>query len=408
MNSLIRVTVVALGILVAGWYYTNQAVRLSWIDDSVAWVTDQIARQLLSRKDHNQQLIQAIEKSLGDKFSSEKIRVLPLGAPQIAYWDDSDRGALQLYLYADSIPDWSAATAETPVYRASSYKVSEAYSLFLLSLDPANRSSSEWDGYRKLQRLALNELGSALSQESSAFNQSRTSHAGQVRKSVGGRGTRPTPTKVTLALDALANDGNWTEIKRRLPSGEIKSETVPIYSTPDDLAKWRSDSVQELTLISQQADDSIKISDTVSVDGAQKALSTLSGQVQVNVSRIHVFEILPGKWFQREVLTAYKNGPFIDGTPLFARSKFFGTSGVLSMMPRAVVVAQRPQVKLTLTKDDYQNLVDRVKTGARVSIGAMNFTAKDLVAIDAAARVISFSGSDNSAYIVAVVAEVLP
>ncbi|RSO09316.1 hypothetical protein DMH18_17985 [Streptomyces sp. WAC 06783] len=84
--------------------------------------------------------------------------------------------------------------------------------------------------------------------------------------------------------------------------------------------------------------------------------------------------ITPGPWFNRSVLTQYRNGPFISTSPYGnGKASFFDSQGSFSLMKETVYVAYQPTIRARIDKSAHQQMQESWNRGSGLSIGPFSF-----------------------------------
>jgi hypothetical protein len=380
MNWFLRVVAVTVGVILGTVYSLRPPMHLSVVDNVLEWGTDVYARHVYSGVASNSDLIMNVAARLGMGQRSEKLRILVLSVPEEAIWDDgTDAANLQLLRFADTIPVWSYKDVYTP----SSFKVSESYGAFLATLDPDKANHSpEWGAYRAAERNLLKQFAGPLS------SRELSSSVRELSKK------RPhAASDIANALSGYSDDSNWL-------NGD------PVYAISDGLSAWSKDTSGVATSLYRAPAE--VIAGSIPTDSSNSVSTLAKADVEVGALRVKAFLIEPGKWFTREVLTSHKDGAWIDGAPSWATSKFFGSGGILPLLPRAVIVGQRPTTVLHMLSDDYRRVTNSLQSNDGIQIGGAKFSAADVLLRDDSGHTITFRQNDKRVYIIAIIAEVLP
>jgi hypothetical protein len=388
-----RLALAVLGLLLAG-YYASGRFHLDIVDEPVGWLSNLLARTVYAKVDINDDLLDAVKKQFGPSFRRDKYRILFLGIPEQAHWEDAS-GYDQILEYADTIPDSSDTSSWVP----TSFTVSGSYGTFLYAIDPDKKvASPEAADYRSLQK----ELLGTLDQQSKASSKSRT-----VREGIEGSNTRrklltaPSVTDVSNAREAFQNVGNW------------HAKDVAEYAVYGSLKDWKSQPVFQQTFLVRSREHDVEIGPVVTsaqspqhanVSGAEVSVADM----QLSAARFNLFFIHPGKWFNRGVISTYRDGYWLEGAPNWGYTKFFGSHGMMPLLPRALIVAQRTTTLLRMSPSDFETVRSGLTRSASLTIGGIRITSQDTISFDDANHIVSIQSGDNTAFIVGVVAEVLP
>jgi hypothetical protein len=395
MKPVVRLGLAILGLLLAGFYAASANLHVGFIDGPVGGLSDFLARTVYAKVEINDDLLKAVKKEFGPSFKSDKIRILFLGIPEQARWDDN-AGYDQILEYADSIPDSSDTNSWVP----SSYTLSGSYGTFLYAIDPDKKvASSQAEENRTLQK----DLLISLEQQPKTAPKSQTVREGIERSSDRKKLLTPHPTisDVSKARDSYQNAGNW------------HAKDVPEYSVYGSLKDWKNQAVSQQTFLVRSRSQDVQIGASAGSSDQRQSGKASDRELRVadmelSAARFNLFFIQPGKWFNREVISTYRNGYWLDGAPNWGYDKFFGHAGMMTLLPRAFIVAQRTTTLLRMSPADFATIRDALARSASLTVGGVPITSRSAISFDDANNIVAIQSGDDTAFIVAVVAEVLP
>lgn len=140
-------------------------------------------------------------------------------------------------------------------------------------------------------------------------------------------------------------------------------------------------------------------------------------QMEVSVRNYRVFNISPGRWFNGQLLTFFKNGPWREGSAIDRYRKSGGEvwnkGGLFPLMPTQIVVGYQPRVKITLKQEDYHSMVEKIRAGGVLWIGPFGFgggysRSIEDVKFDSQTNTIIAEDSSETPKVMVVVSGVLP
>ena len=82
--------------------------------------------------------------------------------------------------------------------------------------------------------------------------------------------------------------------------------------------------------------------------------------------------VTPGEWYSGSIVVKYKAGPFRPESGV-TQEGLWGPNGRLSLLAVSVVVVYKPEVRVKLSKLDYQLVREHYLKGGSVSIGPFTF-----------------------------------
>lgn len=399
--ALLRLVALSIGIVLATLYYGYSSQRFGVLDRAVNLIAELAVRWGTSNFDTNEKLLNDAEALIGGEIPTGNLRVLFLSVPEEARWGVNSAGTNdQILTFGNTIPDFSLRQVWFP----SSFKLSESYGAFLYAIDPEKSNNNpEWVAYRSAQTALLTELR-PLFETNAGKLQTEVAGQSKVRRTIKSSRLKGTDfpgisKDLADARTAFENDGNWI------------SDGVPKFTLVGNLAEWKSEGVQSQTLLfrGQATDIVVNEGADTHVQVSSDKPQILSKEVQLSVGRYKVFGLEAGAWFNRSILRKYGVGQYwSDGTPFWSSTSFFDASGMISLLPRGIIVAQRPTTQLRLAPDDFAKVVAGLKRPADISIGGVRLLPGQAVSLDESNGIVSISGGDSRAYVIGIVVEVLP
>jgi hypothetical protein len=407
----------------------------------------------------SQQLSQQIQGL--DQFKGLQLISTPLSAN----WNDSTYGNWRAWrLIADTMPAWGAT------YSPTGMQFTTGYYTFITNLDiplPDDQDRKNAESARKdymstiddLNR-AMGDLGphwKAFDDKQSTLPPNRRLSFDEWYKRFDGQKISSLNDRVTLAAqkytswlvkayrgfafvaDILTNYNN-PAFQLSAQSPDSLMNFYRTYNITPDLGAWIEDSKK---LVAAGAPP--KMSFTLTKDSGQRhtentvwggsaswfggffgfGASAGGSRTAVDVTNQHfrmdfsarnldLFTITPGQWFNGTAVKALKNGPFIaDGPVARGTLKLFSPDGILNLEPVQLLVAFRPKVSCSISRDEFHEIKASFYASGGFSIGPFGFGASysrstDDVSFDDSTNSIVAQDSSDTPQIIAIVSKVLP
>lgn len=379
----VLIAIVGAGIASGAFYASQNSLHLPVIDSVTAFLSDRVARMISSHGDFGEQAAKEVETALGlgKSFRGGQTRLLLLSIPELARWEESD-GYEQLLQYADYLPRWTLSDQ----YSASSFRLSESYGAFLAALDGKTAEDLE-------PSLAIVKKFDELYRRSAEPNAGTGRKQFKVREPLSALKRSGSPKDISDAHDEYVNVGNW------------QASRDPHYEIRDGLKQWLSQPTTQQTILARE----IVSSDSSRASGsANQSIAGGPVDYQITCGRFKVFPITQGRWFNREVLRRYSSGSFLKGTPYGRAGYFFGSDGVLAMLPRGIVVAQQTKLTYRFEENDFKVVTAALRQGRKFSLAGLPLAPDAIVQVDEANRIVQVQNRGNAGFIIGIVAEILP
>lgn len=396
MLTVIRIAAAAAGIVLAVMYW-HASLRVAAIDKVAEWIGGYVSTNFLATEEFNERLLADGQNLLGPEARANgKMRILFFSIPEEVTWKDGEDAHPQVHHYGETLPD----PAIKSIYFPSSFRLSESYGAFLYSIDPDKTNKApEWEAYRQIQRKVVSEILNDAGSAEPKLSPNRAASGVIALKNA------PYPAAardIIEARDAFQNDGNWL------------GDGIPRVAIVGNVSEWKKAAVASQVLLFRGSPKDVVIPGQLSTNGGSapthEPLTALAANdLQISAARYAVFQIAHGKWFNRAIVRKYGSGGYqLDGAPAWANQKYFGPDGILSLLPRAVIIAQRPTTHLRLAPSDFERLKSQLKEEAKVTIGGLVFSPSQVLSLDESSQVISMSGDESKVFVIGIVAEALP
>ena len=386
-----------------------------------------------------------------------------VGAPLSANWHDPKYGAYRAFrVVGDSKPVWGST------YGNSGLQISRGYYLFITNLDipltdPKEKAKAE--DARKRYVAALDDLERVqvdvgphwqrFDERQKPLPEIRRLTFDQWYQSFDGR-------KVAALLNSvqLASQDFTSFIVKAYKGYAFAANLLSDYDNPafqqfatsdtddlrlayrtyrisPDLATWISESLKtansgapsalsfELTRTSDRYDYSKSVwggsASWFGFFGARASGSRIdidtthdAFRMKFECTAIETFTVNPGQWMNPEAIQVLQNGPFVSEGPLARGAvKLFGPDGVLNLLPTQLVVAFRPKVSATVTREEYHYAKSEFFASGGLSIGPFGFGASFgrtnvSVQFDSDTNTVTMQDVSDVPHVIAVVSRILP
>jgi hypothetical protein len=225
---------------------------------------------------------------------------------------------------------------------------------------------------------------------------------------------------------------NMTDYQRETVSPEGIKEQTRVWSFTPDLATWRQQAAMgagnsiDLTIDHKTSTDvrsSFSASGGLSFNIGILGVSTQGGHTRKTIDttssefklefKSPAFEgilVAPGPWYKGSIASLFNNGPYKPG---FSRDSWFGPNGNLNLVTTIIYLAYQPTITMTLTQNDYHEVITGWSGGAGISIGPFSFGASagsqnDTITTDDPSRTITLTSKSPNPQVVAVLNDVMP
>jgi hypothetical protein len=128
---------------------------------------------------------------------------------------------------------------------------------------------------------------------------------------------------------------------------------------------------------------------------------------------VRAFDIRPSGWFNGAAITAFPNGPWVEGPVKQGIVKLWGPDGILALIPNQIIVAVKPKVSCTVKSDEYKSFKSSYSAGGGISIGPFGFggsygRSDSTVTFDDASNTVTAEDKSDVPQIIAIVCDVMP
>lgn len=421
------------------------------------------ARELESAAAPWEMFAAALRNKIAGLASFEGLQVT--GSPLSADWNHPSYGNFTAWrVLGDSVPAWG------PTYRPGEAQVSTAYYLFITNLDIPLPDKDEKRKAEKARERFLEEvedLESAqekvgpnwkrFNERQMALPENRRLPFDEWYRRFDGNKIASLTAKVKVseqeytsylikayrgfafAADLLTNYNNPAfQLSAESPTGEMSFyrtyAITPSLSEFIARAKGAVAAAAPPELEFAFTKDSTRIHTERTVWGASARWfggffgfgGRAGGETSVvNVQHDHfrmnfsaraftTFTITPGQWFNGTAIKALKDGPWLPGGPVATgRVQLWGPDGLFPLVSKQLVVAFRPKVSASVSRDEFLEVKSRFYAGGGFSIGPFGFggsyeRATSDVSFDESTNSIRAEDTSDVPQIMAVVSNVLP